>query len=40
MDFRVRHLFDKYANFITHNSETTGDVEMLCKYLSYFASGK
>jgi hypothetical protein len=40
MDLRVRKVFDKYANFITNNSETTGDVEMLCKYLSYFVSGE
>jgi hypothetical protein len=40
MDLRVQKIFDKYANFITNNSETTGDVEMLCKYLSYFVSGE
>ena len=39
MDLRVKPLFDKYANFITNNAETTGDIEMLCKYLSYFVSG-
>lgn len=40
MDVRFRNLFDRYASIITNNSETTADVEMLCKYLSYFASGK
>jgi hypothetical protein len=40
MDVRVKNLFDKYARLITENSETTGDLEMLCKYLSYFVSGK
>lgn len=40
MDKRAKAMFDKYATFITNNSETTGDIEMLCKYLSYFVSGK
>lgn len=40
MDLRAKHLFGKYANFITTNSETTGDIEMLCKYMSYFVSGE
>lgn len=40
MDQRIKPLFAKYANFITNNSETTGDIEMLCKYLSYFVSGE
>lgn len=40
MDKRAKAMFDKYASFISTNSETTGDIEMLCKYLSYFVSGK
>lgn len=40
MDKRVKAVFDKYANFITNSPETTGDIEMLCKYLSYFVSGE
>lgn len=40
MDIRLKNLFDKYASLITNNSETTGDVEMLCKYISYFVSGE
>lgn len=40
MEKRVKVLFDKYANFITASPETTGDVEMLVKYLSYFVSGE
>jgi Peroxisomal membrane protein (Pex16) len=40
MEQRLKPLFAKYANFITNNSETTSDVEMLCKYLSYFVSGE
>lgn len=40
MDNRGKSLFNKYASLITNNSESTGDVEMLCKYLSYFVSGK
>lgn len=40
MEKRIKNVFDKYASLITNNSEATGDVEMLCKYLSYFVSGK
>lgn len=40
MERRVKAVFDKYANFITASPETTADVEMLCKYLSYFVSGE
>lgn len=40
MENRIKYLFDKYATFITNNSEATGDVEMLSKYLSYFVSGE
>jgi len=36
----MKTAFNKYATLITNNSETTGDVEVLCKYLSYFVSGK
>lgn len=40
IDKRLKVLFNKYAAFITENSETTGDVENLCKYLSYFVTGR
>lgn len=40
MDKRLKLAFDKYATFITNNSETTGDIENVVKYLSYFVSGK
>lgn len=40
MEQRLKQVFDKYADFITNNSETTGSIEMLCKYLSYFVSGE
>lgn len=39
MDKRLKLMFDKYANFITNNSQTTGDLETLCKFSSYFVSG-
>lgn len=39
MDRRLRQYCSKYVDYISKNAETTADVEVLVKYLSYFVSG-
>jgi peroxin-16 len=37
---RAKKLYFKYVDYITNNAETTADIEVLVKYLSYFVSGE
>lgn len=40
MDRRIKQYYSKYVDYISKNAETTADIEVLVKYLSYFVSGK
>lgn len=40
MDRKLKQCYTKYIDYISKNAETTADIEVLVKYLSYFVSGK